>query len=68
MDGCGPMLEDIRMFDVFRGIQIGAGNKSVAFSLTYRAPDHTLTEEEINHLTEKALKVSQAKFGAVLRA
>ena len=67
-DGCGPMLEDIRMFDVFRGIQIGAGNKSVAFSLTYRAPDHTLTEEEINHLTEKALKVSQAKFGAVLRA
>lgn len=67
-EGCGALLEDVRMFDVFRGIQIGAGNKSVAFSLTYRAPDHTLTEEEINRLTDKALKISQTQFGAVLRA
>ena len=66
--GCGPMLEDIRMFDVFRGIQIGPGNKSVAFSLTLRAADHTLTEEEISRLTEKALKISKDQFGAVLRA
>ena len=66
--GCGALLEDIRMFDVFRGIQIGAGNKSVAFSLTYRAADHTLTEEEINRLTEKALKIAKEQFGAVLRA
>ena len=67
-NGCGAMLEDIRMFDVFRGIQIGIGNKSVAFSLTFRAADHTLTEEEITRLTEKALKISSEKFGAVLRA
>ncbi len=66
--GCGALLEDIRMFDVFRGIQIGAGNKSVAFSLTYRAADHTLTEEEINRQTEKALKIAKEQFGAVLRA
>ena len=66
--GCGAMLEDIRMFDVFRGIQIGIGNKSVAFSLTFRAADHTLTEEEITRLTEKALKISGEQFGAVLRA
>ena len=67
-NGCGAMLEDIRLFDVFRGIQIGAGNKSVAFSLTFRAEDHTLTEEEITRLTEKALKISKEQFGAVLRA
>ena len=67
-NGCGAMLEDIRMFDVFRGIQIGAGNKSVAFSLTFRAADHTLTDEEITRLTEKALKISKDQFGAVLRA
>jgi phenylalanyl-tRNA synthetase beta chain len=67
-EGCGPLLEDIRLFDVFRGIQIGPGNKSVAFSLTFRAPDHTLTEEEINQLTDKALKISKDRFGAVLRA
>ena len=66
--GCGALLEDIRMFDVFRGIQIGVGNKSVAFSLTFRAVDHTLTEEEITRLTEKALKISSEQFGAVLRA
>ena len=66
--GCGAMLEDIRMFDVFRGLQIGAGNKSVAFSLTFRAGDHTLTEEEINRLTEKAIRISKEKFDAALRA
>ena len=66
--GCGKMLEDIRMFDVFRGVQIGLGNKSVAFSLTFRASDHTLTEEEITRLTEKALKISKEQFNAVLRA
>ncbi|MBR1585489.1 MAG: phenylalanine--tRNA ligase subunit beta [Clostridia bacterium] len=66
-EGCGSMLEDIRMFDVFRGIQVGPGNKSVAFSLTFRAADHTLTEEEIIRLTEKALKIAGDKFNAFLR-
>ncbi|MBR6185504.1 MAG: phenylalanine--tRNA ligase subunit beta [Clostridia bacterium] len=66
--GCGKMLEDIRLFDVFRGIQIGIGFKSAAFSLTFRAADHTLTEDEINGLVEKALKISKDQFGAVLRA
>ena len=66
--GCGAMLEDIRMFDVFRGVQVGLGNKSVAFSLTYRAADHTLTDEEITRLTEKALKISKEQFNVVLRA
>ena len=66
--GIGPMLEDIQVFDVFRGIQIGVGFKSVAFSLTFRSPDHTLTEEEITRMTEKALKISKEQFAAVLRA
>ena len=66
--GCGSLLEDIRMFDVFRGLQIGPGNKSVAFSLTFRAADHTLAEEEITRLTEKALKIARDQFGALLRA
>ncbi|MBE5787977.1 MAG: phenylalanine--tRNA ligase subunit beta, partial [Clostridiales bacterium] len=66
--GCGALLEDIRMFDVFRGVQIGEGNKSVAFSLTIRAADHTLTEEEINRVTDKALKIAKEQFNAVLRA
>ncbi len=64
---CGPALEDIRLFDVFRGIQVGPGRKSAAFSLLLRSKDHTLTEDEINALVEKALKAARAD-GAVLRA
>ena len=65
---CGRLIESIRMFDVFRGAQVGEGKKSVAFSLQFRAEDHTLTEDEINGLMNKALKVSSEKFGAELRA
>ncbi len=67
-NGCGSLLEDVRMFDVFRGVQIGEGNKSVAFSFTFRSPDHTLTEEEINRLTNKALKIAAEQFDAHIRA
>ena len=66
--GCGALLEDIRMFDVFRGVQIGEGNKSVAFSFTFRSADHTLTEEEITKLTNKALKIAADQFDAHIRA
>ena len=66
--GCGALLEDIRMFDVFRGVQIGEGNKSVAFSFTFRSADHTLTEDEINKLTNKALKIAAEQFDAHIRA
>ncbi len=66
--GCGQLLEEIRMFDVFRGVQIGEGNKSVAFSFTFRSPDHTLTEEEITRLTNKALKIAAEQFDAHIRS
>lgn len=67
-EGCGALLEDIHMFDVFRGVQIGEGNKSVAFSLTIRAEDHTLTDEEITRVTDQALKIAKDSFGAVIRS
>ena len=65
---CGKMLEDIALFDVFRGVQLGEGKKSVAFSLTFRAEDHTLTEEEIVTLMQKAQKAAKEKFDAVIRS
>ena len=64
---CGAQLEDIRLFDVFRGAQVGPGKKSAAFSLILRAKDHTLTGEESDALVKKALKAAAAD-GAVLRA
>lgn len=65
---CGKLLESIRMFDVFRGIQVGLGKKSVAYALLFRAEDHTLTEDEISRLMDKALKVAREQFDAVLRS
>ena len=66
-DACGKQLEDIRLFDVFRGVQVGPGKKSAAFTLSLRAMDHTLTEDEINALVAKALKAAEKEYGAILR-
>ncbi len=64
----GKLLEDISMFDIFRGPQVGLGRKSVAFSLRLRAEDHTLTDEEITRVMNKVLKTVSEKFGAEIRA
>jgi phenylalanyl-tRNA synthetase beta chain len=63
----GRLLESIRMFDVYRGAQVGAGKKSVAFSLLFRAPDRTLTDAEINTAMEKVQRSCGVQYGAVIR-
>ena len=63
----GKLLENIEMFDVYRGGQLGEGKKSVAFSLTFRAPDRTLTEPEIAKAMEKIQRSCDYQFGAVIR-
>ncbi len=65
---CGELLETIALFDVFRGKQLGEGKKSVAFALSFRAADHTLTEDEIHTLVAKVLTACEKQFGAVLRS
>ena len=45
-DGAGELLEDVRLFDVYTGPQIGEGHKSLALALRFRAADRTLTEDE----------------------
>ena len=57
----GKLLSDVRLFDVYRDkVRVGEGKKSMAFSLTYRAADHTLTSEEVekahNKLVTKVMK------------
>jgi phenylalanyl-tRNA synthetase beta chain len=49
----GETLQEARLFDVYQGEQIAAGNKSLAFSLTWRSPDKTLTDQEVNALQER---------------
>jgi phenylalanyl-tRNA synthetase beta chain len=47
-DAAGALLERVALFDVFRGAQAGEGNVSLAWTLTFRDPDRTLTDEEID--------------------
>ena len=63
----GGLLEDAKLFDVYRGAPMLPGTKSVAFSLVYRAADRTLTENEVNEINAKVLAQLKDKFNAVLR-
>ncbi|HEV8259138.1 MAG TPA: phenylalanine--tRNA ligase subunit beta, partial [Burkholderiales bacterium] len=64
----GATLSAVRLFDVFRGEQIGAGKKSLAYSLTYQAPAKTLTDAEAAAIRNKIVKRLEQEVGAKLRS
>ncbi len=64
----GDLLEDIRLFDLYRGKQIEAEKKSLAYALTYQALDRTLTDEEVAGLRKKIVKALEKELGAHLRS
>ena len=64
----GELAEQVRLFDVFRGAQLGEGRKSLAFSLVLRAPDRTLTAEEIAAVRKRVVKRAAKRLGAELRS
>ena len=66
-EAAGELLEDIRLFDVFRSDALGPGKKSLAFGLRFRAPDHTLTDEEIGGLRQHGIDAMARQHGASLR-
>ena len=66
--GAGELLESVELFDVFRGEQLGADKKSLAFKLLFRAPDRTLTDEEVNTHREAAAALAEQELGAQIRA
>lgn len=66
--GAGELLEDIRLFDVYTGPQIGDGRKSLALALRFRAPDRTLTEEEASAARDAAVAAAAERVGALLRS
>jgi phenylalanyl-tRNA synthetase beta chain len=66
-DGAESLLEDVRLFDVYTGEQVGAGRKSLAYTLRFRAPDRTLTDEEVAVARDAAVAAAQERTGAVLR-
>lgn len=66
-EGAGELLESIRLFDVFEGEQIGAGKKSLAYALRFRAADRTLTVDEASAARDAAVALATERTGAVLR-
>jgi phenylalanyl-tRNA synthetase beta chain len=66
MQGGGELLRSARVFDLYRGEQVGAGRKSLALRLEFRAPDRTLTDDEVAERRD-AIKEALAEIGASLR-
>ncbi len=67
VEGAGELLESIRLFDVYTGEQAGPGRRSLAFALRMRAPDRTLTDEEVAAARRSAVALAEERHGAVLR-
>ncbi len=64
----GKSVTNVRLFDVYRGDQVGAGKKSLAYSLTYQAPDKTMTDAEAAAIRNKIVKRLEQEVGAKLRS
>jgi phenylalanyl-tRNA synthetase beta chain len=64
--GAGTALKSAQVFDVFKGEQIGAGRKSLAYRLTYQA-DRTLTDADVAKVREQIVKRLREELNAVLR-
>lgn len=63
----GELLEEIELFDLYQGEQLEAGTKSLAYSLTYRAADKTLTDKEVNKLQSEIESELNQEVGAEIR-
>ncbi len=63
----GKLLRNVKLFDIYRGSNLGEGKKSLAFSLELRADDRTLTDADSDGVMHKVLTALQEKCGAMLR-
>ena len=66
-DAAGKLLRDVQLFDIYRGVGVPAGKKSMAFSLELRADDRTLTDADSEAVTNKILAALAEKLNATLR-
>ena len=63
----GFLLKRADLFDIFRGEQVGAGNKSLAYRLTWQAPNRTLNDQEVGKLREKVIQKLEKELKAKVR-
>jgi phenylalanyl-tRNA synthetase beta chain len=66
-EAAGAELRETRVFDVYRGEQVGPGKKSVAIALTFQSPERTLTDEDAAALRGRIVDALAERFGASLR-
>jgi len=66
--GAGPLVSDIALFDVYRGPQVGEDRKSLAWRITFTAPDRALTDAELLKVRERIGKVLKQRVAGELRA
>lgn len=67
-DAVRGLVEDVQVFDIYRGEHVPAGKKSVALSLTLRAADRTLTDDEVAGMADALVGAAKERYGAVIRA
>ena len=60
-------LERVELFDIYRGSSVSTGKKSMAYSLTFRAPDRTLTDAEVNAAHEQIKRLLQQTLQCEIR-
>ena len=63
-----PLLARVLLFDVYAGEQVGAGRRSLGWSLTFQAPDRTLRDSEVNDLVARIVDEIQRRFGVEVRS
>jgi phenylalanyl-tRNA synthetase beta chain len=66
--GAGPLATGVVLFDIFEGAQLGEGNKSLAFRVTFTAPDRAITDAELGKVRNRIAKALQQRVGGQLRA
>lgn len=65
---CGrSLIEEIKLFDIYKGKQIPTGKKSVAYSIVFRDPNKTLEEQDVNRVMDKILTRLEEKLSVELR-
>jgi phenylalanyl-tRNA synthetase beta chain len=62
-----PLVERVTVFDVYSGGQLPPGKKSLAYSITFQSPTHTLTDEEVDQVQQQILAKLSSQLGATLR-
>jgi phenylalanyl-tRNA synthetase beta chain len=67
-EAAGPVLREMRAFDVYHGPQVGEGRKSIAFSVEFQSPERTLSDEDAAAVRETIVQALADRFQAELRA